>query len=152
LILLVLLGLAACDLSQEPEVRTNGNDLEQIGAWSATVAPVQSAALRGTLNVREFGSYSEVEVSITDGAPSTSYQWRIFRGTCAVTTPLTLHSTIQAYPDLVTNGSGQAAAQRQLGGSLSWPTGEYSLRIRVATSLTNWNGTSPIACGDLQRS
>lgn len=152
--LVVALSLAACDLSHEPEVRSQPNQLAQIGQWSATINPVGTGTVRGSLTVREFGSYAEAEVSLTGGLPTRAYQWRIFRGSCAATAAaeLGLHAAIQSYPDLVTNASGAASATPLLGGALNSPAGVYSIRVRLGQSTTNWNGTSPIACGDLRRS
>jgi hypothetical protein len=152
--LLVLVGLAACDLSQEPELREQSNELELLSEWSASIGGVGSSTITGTTSVRVYGSYSEAEISISGALPSRSYQWRIFRGSCAATAAadLGLHATIQSYPDLVTNAAGSASTSRLLGGALNSPAGLYSVRLRLAVSATNWNGTSPLACGDLTRS
>jgi hypothetical protein len=146
--------LAACDLSTAPETRSQTSQLEVRGMWTATIQGVGASPLSGTATVREYGSYSEVEVSIGGAAPAAGYQWRIFRGPCAATVAaeLGLHLGVQSYPDIVANGTGTATLTRILGGSLNSPAGVYSLRLRPTVAATNWNGLSPVACGDLQRS
>jgi hypothetical protein len=146
----VALAFAACDLSTAPEVRDQAQDLEQVAQWSSSIAGT-SSAISGSLQIREFGSYGEATITISGAQASRSYQWRIFRGHCSDADP-DLHATIQSYPDLVTDGSGAASVARTLGGALNTPAGEYSVRLRVATTTTNWDGSAAIACGDLQKS
>jgi hypothetical protein len=94
---------------------------------------------------------------------STRYQWRIFRGDCATNTPavnspnapgptgLLLFATVQSYPDVTVDFvSGAGSAAPVIAGSLDSLTA-YSIRIRLFQTSTNWNGTNPIACGNLQR-
>jgi hypothetical protein len=129
--------------------------------WSATIAALGTAAPSGTLTIAEFlGSHFDATTSITGGRPNTAYQWRIFRGDCATNTAaanataptgLLLYGTIQAYPDLTTNATGAATISRAMAGALDSLTA-YSVRVRLGQSATNWNGTSPLSCGNLQRS
>jgi hypothetical protein len=161
-ILLLVLGLAACDLSTEADSRDSGDEFPVRANWSASVAPVGTATVRGTLAIEEFlGSRFIANTSITGGRPNTAYQWRLFRGDCATTevaanntapTGLLLYGTVQAYPDLTTDATGAASVNdRAMAGALDSLTA-YSMRVRVAAASTNWNGTSPVACGNLQRS
>jgi hypothetical protein len=161
ILILLVLGAVACDLATDPETRNNPNEFPLRANWSATINPVGTATVRGNLTMAEFlGSFLDANASITGGAATTAYQWRIFRGDCTVTTAaanntaptgLLLFGTIQSYPDLTTSAAGAATVTRQLAGTLD-SLNAYSVRIRVAQTATNWNGTSPIACGNLQRS
>jgi len=94
---------------------------------------------------------------------STRYQWRIFRGDCATNTPavnspnapsptgLLLFATVQSYPDVTVDYvSGTGSAAPVIAGNLDSLTA-YSIRLRLFQTATNWNGTNPIACGNLQR-
>jgi hypothetical protein len=153
--------VAGCELSAEPQTRDEANEFPVRANWSATINPVGTAAVRGSLAITEFlGSHFDASASMTGGLANRAYQWRIFRGDCATTavaanntapTGLLLFGTIQAYPDLTTDGAGAASLNRAMAGALDSLTA-YSVRIRVAQTATNWNGTSPIACGNLQRS
>src|SRR5262245_65649670 len=92
------------------------------------------------------------------GQPHASYQWRIFRGDCQMTTAaanvqspgLWVFATVQSYPDMVLNAQGTATVARTIVGLLDSLTA-YSIRIRASQSSTAFNGTSPLACGDLKR-
>jgi hypothetical protein len=99
-------------------------------------------------------------VTLSGGAPTKGYQWRIFRGDCSTTavaannnapTGLLLFATVQSYPDIVADASGGGTSTPVIAGSLDSVTA-YSVRVRLAQTATNWNGTSPVACGNLQRS
>ncbi|MEX2282915.1 MAG: hypothetical protein WEE89_10580 [Gemmatimonadota bacterium] len=151
---LLLLGLAACDLSSEPETRDDANEFAVRATWNATLAGIGTATVGGATKVTErLGSQLDAEVSLTGGLPTRAYQWRVYRGDCAATAAadLVLFSTIQAYPDLTTDATGTASLTRFLAGALD-STAAYSVRVRLGVSTTNWNGTNPIACGNLQRS
>ena len=92
------------------------------------------------------------------GTPNAAYQWRVFRGDCKTTTAaatvqaagLWVFATVQSYPDVVMNAQGTATVTRAVAGQLDSLTA-YSVRIRPSQSSTSFNGTSPLACGDLQR-
>ena len=152
--------LAACDEGNPAEVRDTPQTFPLRANWSASAAPVNPATVRATLAVKEYlGFRMEATLSLT-GAPNTAYQWRIFRGDCATTavaanntapTGLLLFSTVQAYPNVTTNASGAATVTTTIAGALDSLTA-YSVRVRVAQTSTAWNGTSPVACGNLHRS
>jgi Flp pilus assembly protein TadG len=158
---LALLTLAACDTGIEPSIRSEGEQFPLRATWSAAAAPVGSAALRANLTLKEYlGQHIDATLAITGGTPNVAYQWRIFRGDCTTTTPapnntaptgLLLFSTTQAYPDIVAVPGGTGSLTRTIVGTLDSLTA-YSVRFRVAVTSTNWNGTNPIACGNLQRS
>lgn len=161
LALLLLIGVAAaCDTGTEADVREEAKPFVERASWSAAAVPVGTGNVRATVTAKEyFGSRADVTANLTGGAPNTAYQWRIFRGDCSVTTAavnnssptgLLLVSTIQSYTDLTTNAAGQATVSRNIVAVLDSLTA-YSVRVRVGQSSTNWNGTSPIACGNLQR-
>ena len=159
--LLLLAGVLGCDLNSPAEVVNDPRDFPARANWTATLNPVGTAAVRGTLAIEEFlASRMEANASLTGGAASTAYQWRIFRGDCSVTTAaaantsatgLLLFATVQSYPDLTTSAAGAASLNRTIAGALDSLTA-YSVRVRLAQAATNWNGTSPLACGNLVRS
>lgn len=159
--LLLLVTAAACDTGMEAEVKNKAEQFPLRANWTAAAAPVGTSSVRATLSIKEYlGSHLDATATLTGGAPNTAYQWRIFRGDCATNTAalnntaptgLLLFSTIQAYTDLTTNAAGTASVTRTLVGALDSLTA-YSVRVRVGQSATNWNGLTPIACGNLQRS
>ena len=158
---LLVLACAACDSSMEAEVRNRAETFPLRANWSAAVTPVGTSSVRANVTIKEYlGSHMDATAALTGGAANTAYQWRIFRGNCATTavaaqntspTGLLLFSTVQAYPDLTTAASGSVTMTRTIVGALDSLTA-YSVRIRIGQSSTNWNGTNPIACGNLQRS
>ena len=158
----LIVALTACDQRSPAEVRTNAQEFPLRANWSAAVAPVGSGTVQASVTVNEYhGFRMEVTVNVTGGAPNARYQWRIFRGgDCSVNVAATsatagnglfLFATIQSYPDLVTDGTGAASLTRTIAGTLD-PQRPYSIRIRPAQTATNWNGLSPVACGNLQPS
>ena len=161
LILSAACALAGCDKATPAEVREQGASFPVTRTWNATAAPVGTNTVGATLTVTQhLGFRMEATVTLTGGVASRGYQWRIFRGDCATTavaanntspTGLLLFSTTQAYPDIVADASGRGTAAPVIAGDLD-PQTAYSVRFRVTQSATNWNGTSPVACGNLQRS
>ena len=158
----LIVALAACEGRSPAEVRRKAEEFPLRATWTAAVTPIGSATLQTSLTIREyFGSHMEAVVNVTGGAPNASYQWRIFRGgDCSVNVAATnatsgnglfLFATIQSYPDLVTDATGAATLTRTIAGSLD-PLGAYSVRIRPAQQATNWNGLTPVACGNLRPS
>lgn len=157
--LLCLAAAAGCAEGNPAEVRDAAPTFPVRASWSASAAPVGTATVRATLAAKErLGSRIETTLTL-NGAPNTSYQWRIFRGDCATTavapnntapTGLLRFATDQSYPDVTTSASGTATVSATIAGALDSLTA-YSVRARVAQSAINWNGTSPVACGNLQR-
>ena len=157
--LLLAAAVAACAEGNPAEVRDDAPTFPVRASWSSSAAPVGASTVRATLAMREhLGSRIEATMTL-NGTPNATYQWRIFRGDCSTTavaasntapTGLLVFATTQSYPDVVTSGSGSATVTRTIAGALDSLTA-YSVRVRVAQSTTNWNGTSPIACGNLQR-
>jgi hypothetical protein len=156
---LIVVGLLGACLDQNPtETRDDGDAFPVIANWSASMTPVGSNTARGTLAVKQMlGFHNDVTFTVT-GPPNASYQWRIFRGDCSTTTAaasaqapgLWLFATVQSYPDVVLNAQGTATVTRTIAGLLDSLT-PYSVRIRPSQSSTAFNGTSPLACGNLQR-
>lgn len=151
-------GLAAC--AENPaEVRSEAEAFPTTARWTATAAPVPPSTVTGSLTVQQHqGFRMDASFTIT-GTPNTTYQWRIFRGDCATNVPasnawsptgLLLFATVQSYPDIVVDASGTGSAAPAIAGQLDSLTA-YSVRVRPSQQATNWNGTDPIACGDLQR-
>ena len=157
---LLLFGLVACDTGIEPSIRSKADQFALRANWSATINPVGSSTIRGSLTIKEYlGQHMDATLQLTSGATAAGYQWRIFRGDCATTavaanntapTGLLLFSTVQAYPDVAPSG-GAGSVTRTIAGTLD-SLAVYSVRLRAAQAATNWNGTSPLACGNLQRS
>ncbi len=167
LLLAAAAGIAAC--SENPaELRRQGEAFPVIATWTAAVRPVGSSAVTGSLSVQQHqGFRMDAALTLTDttstDTQSTRYQWRIFRGDCATNTPavnspnapsptgLLLFATVQSYPDVTVDYvSGTGSAAPVIAGNLDSLTA-YSIRLRLFQTATNWNGMSPIACGDLQR-
>jgi hypothetical protein len=156
--LVLLAALAGCE-ENPAEVRTDAESFPIRATWSASATPVSPSTVRATLAVKQYmGFRVEATVTVT-GAPNASYQWRIYRGDCAMTTAATtaaasglfIFATTQSYPDVTTNASGTGTATRLIAGSLDSLTA-YSVRIRPSQTQTAWNGLSPAACGNMQRS
>lgn len=157
-VLVLAFALGACD-ENPAAVRTDANTFPVLANWSSTVSAVGTSGVTGTLTVKQFqGFRMELNLSVT--APTNrTYQWRIFRGDCAMTATaannndpngLLLFSTVQSYPDVATGTGTTASLTREIAGSLD-SVKAYSVRFRVSQSATNWNGTTPVACGNLQR-
>lgn len=146
-------------IDQNPtELRDDGSAFPTIARWTAQMTPVGTPTPRGTLGIDQtLGMRMNVDFTVT-GTPNATYQWRIFRGNCAMTTAastvtapgLWLFATVQSYPDVVIGPNGTATVSRTIAGLLDTMTA-YSVRIRAGQAATNFNGTSPLACGDLQR-
>jgi hypothetical protein len=156
---LLLVALAACKGANPAEVRTQAKQFQLRAEWSAAVAPVGTATVAANVAIKEYlGSRMEATVTLNGAGPNAVYQWRIFRGDCATTTAaasntaatgLLLVATAQSYPDLAANASGTVTLTRSISGVLDSLTA-YSVRLRPAQQATNWNGTNPIACGNLR--
>jgi hypothetical protein len=156
---LIALGfsLAACD-ENPAEVRNDANEFDVLANYSSTVAQVGTSGVSGSLAAKQFEGFRvELNLSISTTTART-LQWRIFRGDCATSVAaannndpngLLLFSTVQGYPDVVTT-TGPTTMVRVVAGALD-SARTYSVRFRASQSATNWNGTSPIACGNLQR-
>lgn len=150
-------ALVACQ-ENPAEVRSNADEFPLRSTYSATATPVGTSTVRATLSVKQFAGFrAEASVSMT-GPANSAYQWRIFRGDCATTavgtatTPgLFIFATTQSYPDATISASGTGTVTRVIAGQIDSLTA-YSVRVRPSQTATNWNGTSPIACGNLQRS
>ncbi len=129
-------------------------------------AAVGLSACAGSLTIQQHQGF-RVDAGLTiAGTPDTishTYQWRVFRGDCATNVPaaaqdpsgpsptgLLLFATIQSYPNITADTSGVGAVAAAIAGNLDALTA-YSVRLRPSQTVTNWNGTDPIACGDLQR-
>jgi len=156
----LVLGFAFGACAENPaEVRSDAESFPLRANWSSSAAPIGTSGVSATLSVKQFAGFRmELNLSVT-GPPSRTYQWRIFRGNCATTVTaannqdpngLLLFATIQSYPDVATSATGTATLTREVAGSMDSLTA-YSVRFRASQSSTNWNGTSPIACGNLQR-
>jgi hypothetical protein len=161
LVSLLALSFAGAACNENPaEVRSNATQFPLRATWNASALPVGTSTVRATLSVKQYDGF-RMDASLTvTGAAGATYQWRIFRGDCATSVAATantdpngvlLFETIQSYPDVTTNSAGTATITRVVAGSLDSLT-TYSVRLRAAQTATNWNGLSPISCGNLQRS
>lgn len=159
-LLVLVVALTACDHNNPAEVRTQPSAFPLRTSWSSSAAPVSPSTVRGALGIKQYDGFRMDAAMSIAGTSGTTYQWRIFRGNCATTTAavnntaptgLVLFATIQSYPDVSVGASGTGTINPVIAGVLDSLT-SYSVRVRVSQSATSWNGTSPIACGDLQRS
>ena len=157
--LVAVIALAACDDGSPAEVVTSTDTFPATGSWSATVAPVGTSTVRGTLALKQYAGFRMSATMTITGAPNTTYQWRMFRDPCTSNAPaatttsatgLMLISTHQAYTDVRTDASGSGTVTATVSGVLDSLT-SYSTRIRPGQTAITWNGTSPIACGDMKR-
>lgn len=151
--LFALLGLVACDLATDPVIVDRPGDLQQIATWSGTATGVApTAGVTGTFTAADFGAFLEASVAISGAAVSTSYQWQLYRGTCAEATETPYgtrrHSSLQVYTALATDAAGSAAADITLAGPLFVDSTYY---VRIGTAATNNRGVL-VACGPLTRS
>ena len=157
--LLAAAALAACGEGSPAEVRDDAPSFPIRATWSASAAPVGTNTVRATLAMKEhLGSRIETTFTLT-GAPNTTYQWRVVRGDCTGTAAATNATTLnglwtfatgESYPNATTNAAGTATVTRTIAGTLDSLTA-YSVRVRVAQAAVTWHGTTPIACGNLQR-
>lgn len=156
----LVLGFVLGACAENPaEVRNDAETFPVLANWSSTATPVGTSGVSATLDAKQFAGFRiELDLSVT-APPSKTYQWRIFRGNCATSVVaannqdpngLLLFATVQSYPDVATTAAGTATLTREVAGSLD-SLKAYSVRFRASQSATNWNGTSPVACGNLQR-
>jgi hypothetical protein len=161
--LIVLLGasvgVAACSADNPAEVRDSGQQFPVVATWNATAEPADTVSTEsGVLSAEQHLGYRVNATFTLTGTPDKTYQWRIFRGDCATTEPaednsitgLLLFSTEEAYPDIRVDASGTGSASPAIAGALD-SLSAYSVRVRPSQTSSDWDGTDPIACGDMQR-
>jgi hypothetical protein len=158
--ILLFVLMAGCADANPAEVKSDASEFAVRASWNANVSPVGSAAVRGAVEITEYlGFRMDAVATLNAASPNATYQWRIFRGDCATTavapnattlTGLRLFATVESYPDITANAAGAATLARTIAGTLDSLTA-YSVRIRPSQPSTNWNGTNPIACGNIQR-
>lgn len=151
-------GLAACSMDNPAEVRDSGQQFPVVATWNATAEPDSVSTESGVLSAEQHLGYRVNAIFTLTGTPGSTYQWRIFRGDCATTEPaednsitgLLLFSTVESYPDIHVGESGTGSASPAIAGALDSLTA-YSVRVRPSQNSSDWDGTDPIACGDMQR-
>ncbi|HET7550095.1 MAG TPA: hypothetical protein VFK04_02320 [Gemmatimonadaceae bacterium] len=163
--LIVLLGasvgVAACSMDNPAEVRDGAQEFPVVAIWNATAEPADTDTVStesGVLSAEQHLGFRVNATFTLTGTPGKTYQWRIFRGDCATTEPaednsvtgLLLFSTEESYPDIHVDASGTGSASPAIAGALDSLTA-YSVRVRPSQTSTDWDGTDPIACGDMQR-
>jgi hypothetical protein len=129
--------LPGCESAQDPVVVTDAPELQQRAAWQANLSGIAA----GTVQIADYGPYFNLQLTL-NASPSTSYQWRIYLGTCAA--PGVQFGPNQAYPNLLTSGSGAAQLMRTISGPLLLE-GSYNVRISTVASPV-----TIVACGNLQ--
>lgn len=158
LLIAASVGAAACAGDSPAEVINAANDFPVTAKWSAAAAPIAPSTVSGALTIEQhLGFRMNASFTIT-GSPNDIFQWRIFRGDCATNVEasdeepngLSLYATVESYPDITVGSAGTGSASPAIAGYLDSLT-VYSVRIRPAQESSNWDGTDPIACGDLQR-
>jgi hypothetical protein len=154
----VLATMAGCIDQNPTETRDDAKDFAVLANWASTVAPVGTNTVSGQLSAVQTEGYRiNVSFNVT-GPPNASYQWRIFRENCAATVFSTSVSspgvfpvaTVQSYPDVVLDATGKATITRAIAGLLDSQTA-YAVRLRPVQASTNFNGSNPVACGNLQQ-
>ncbi len=143
--LLALLGLVTCNLADDPVVVDGPAPLAQRALWRGSLTGQPGfTTVAGTSEAADFGPYFNMQIAVTNASPATSYQWRIYPGTCAAP-GATQFGPVQAYPNLLTNASGSVQLARTISGPLNLD-GAYNVRVStVATPVR------VVACGDLRR-
>ena len=153
-----LVAMAGCIDQNPTETRNDAMDFAVLANWASTVTPIGTNTVGGQLTAAQSEGYRiNVTFNVT-GPPNASYQWRIFRENCAatvfatsVTTPGVFPiATVQSYPDIVLDATGKATITRTIAGLLDSQTA-YAVRLRPVQASTNFNGSSPVACGNLQQ-
>ena len=148
----LLLALAACqDESLTDYIVTDGADLPVKATWSSTLAPLGTAAPQaaGTLQLREYGSFMQLELAAQGLLRDSTYQWRLFFGTCAAR--ISNHgpnSGNPAYRPFTANASGAGTSEATVMSRLKADS-TYSLRIFIPRT-TPTTDTTFYACGNLQ--
>jgi hypothetical protein len=141
------------------EVRDSGQEFPVVATWSATAEPADTVSTEsGVLDAEQHLGYRVNATFTLTGTPGKTYQWRIFRGDCTTNEPaennsvtgLLLFSTEESYPDIHVGESGTGSASPAIAGALDSLTA-YSVRVRPSQTSSDWDGTDPIACGDMQR-
>ena len=156
----LVLGFTLGACAENPaEVRNDADEFPVVANWSSAATAIGTSGVSASFTAKQFAGFRmEVNLSVTS-PPSRTYQWRIFRGDCATTVTaannndpngLLLFATVQSYPDVATTAAGTATLTRVVAGAPD-SLRAYSVRFRLSQSATNWNGTSPVACGNLQR-
>ena len=156
----LVLGFTLGGCAENPAaVRDDASEFPLLANWSSTATAIGTSGVSASFTARQFAGFRmEVNLSVT-APPNRTYQWRIFRGDCSTTATaannndpngLLLFATVQSYPDVATTAAGTATLSRVVAGAPD-SLKSYSVRFRVSQSATNWNGTSPVACGNLQR-
>jgi hypothetical protein len=150
LTLLAMTGVAACDLTDVDEVvRTQAQQYPLQATWTASLTPlpgVAGAQVSGNLTMGDYKTYYDGQIALSGGLPNTTYNWRIYLGTCDATTTTIAGGTTGAFPALVTNAAGAASATRQFPSFMSLrQVQSYNVRILTGTALA-----TTIACGALQ--
>jgi len=142
--MLALLLLVGCKLADDPVVVNQTPALAQRAMWRGNLTGQTGfTAVGGTAEAADYGPYFNMQIAISNAAPATSYQWRIYPGTCAAP-GATQFGPVQAYPNLVTGANGSAQLTRTISGPLDL-TAAYNVRVStVATPVRI------VACGNLQ--
>lgn len=146
--LLVLIGIVACDLSTEPEVRTAANQFSLQATWRADVRGTGGSKITGSTELRDYRAYYDGEITLNGAAPSRSYNWRIFPGTCQSSETTVVGESTLAFPPLVTNATGSARVTQLFSSHLNLQANAaYNVRVLTGTAIT-----TTVACGELRRS
>ena len=146
---LILVGCSEKDL-----VVTDVNPT-QTGAFQANVSglPARPTA-GGTITISAFTSYFIADGSFTGLAPSTTFEWKTYFGTCAAKlTPIQIGATSNppAYPLLRSDANGAATGRATVAGRFKADS-TYNIRIYTTPAGTTASpDTTFYACGDIQK-
>src|SRR5262245_32674202 len=74
--------VAACE-SNDPVVVTRSPVLPERAHWQAALTGTAAfPAVRGATEIKDFGPYFDLQISVNSAAATTLYQWRLYPGTC----------------------------------------------------------------------
>jgi hypothetical protein len=145
------LALTACkDDTLTDYVVSEAQKLPVKASWAAalgTIGPTAQAG--GTLELDEYGSYMLLEVAVQGLHADSTYQWRLFFGTCSDRiASFGPNASPPAYRPFTADASGAATSEATVAGRLKTDS-TYSARVFIPR--TNPTDTTFYACGNLQR-
>jgi hypothetical protein len=152
----LLLALAACtDEALTDYVVTDGADLPVKATWNATlsaIGPRPQAA--GTLKLDEYGSYMLLALTEQGLHPDSTYQWRLYFGTCAAR--IVAHgpnASPPAYRPFTADASGAGSSEATVMSRLKADS-LYSIRVFIPRTISQTQplDTTWYSCGNLQKS
>jgi hypothetical protein len=149
----LMLALTACNDSKLTDVVVDeAQNLPVRATWLSTlgaIGPAPQAA--GTLKLDEYGSYMLLETSLQGLHVDSTYQWRLFFGTCAARiSNFGPNANPPAYRPFIAGPGGAARSEATVAGRLKADSA-YHVRVFIPRTAPVVD-TTFYACGDLRRS